>query len=71
MIDRETVKQIQQAPMEERFQLIELILQSLKEDMASKPTSEKPEFKRFRVRPFNLGQAVRVDREMIYAERGI
>ncbi len=68
MIDPETLKQIQQASVAERIQLIELILQSLKQDMAAHPASEKPSFKQFKARQFNLGREVQVDRNLIYAE---
>ncbi len=71
MIDQETVKQIQQASVTERIQLIELILESLKHDMATQPAGEKLSFKRFKAPQFNLGREVHGDRELIYAARGI
>lgn len=63
MIDLKTVEQIQQASVAERIQLIELILESLKHDMKIKSTAEKPPPTLFRVRQFNLGQEVEVNRE--------
>ncbi|NIW43283.1 MAG: hypothetical protein GWN30_00460 [Gammaproteobacteria bacterium] len=63
MIDLKTEEQIQQASMAERIQLIKLILKSLKRDMKIKSTAEKPPSTLFRVRQFNLGQEVEVDRE--------
>ncbi len=71
MIDLKTVEQIQQASVAECIQIIELILQSLKHDVKINRTGEKPKFKPFRVRQFNLGQEVQVNRDMVYAERGV
>lgn len=68
MIDLETVKQIQQASVAERIEIVELILQSLKRDIRTKFTGEKPKFK---VRQFNLGKEVQVDRDMVYTERSV
>jgi len=64
MIDTKTVQEIQDAPIEERIQVIEQILQSLKKDIQkAQPT------KTFTVRTFNLGSEVPIDRDQIYAER--
>ncbi len=63
------VKQIQQASVAERIQIIELILVSLKQDMSAKSASDKPAPKPFKVPQFNLGQEVQVSREVIYGER--
>ena len=71
MIDLKTVEQIQQASVAERIQIIELILQSLKHDMKINLASEKPKFKPFKVHQFNLGEDVQVNRDMVYAERGL
>ena len=71
MIDLKTVDQLKQAPIEERLQIIELILQSLKKDIRQKPKIEETRFKPFKVRKFNLGQEVHVDREELYSERGL
>lgn len=67
MIDLKTVDQIKRAPVEERLQIIEHILQSIKNDMLKPKTKEK--FKLFKVRKFSLGQEVHVDREELYSER--
>ena len=62
MIDTKTVQEIQDAPIEERIQVIEQILQSLKKDIQkAQPT------KTFTVRTFNLGSEVPIDRDQIYA----
>jgi len=71
MIDREAMKQIQHAPMAERIHIMELILQSLKQDMNRRLTTGKDQSTPFRVRPFNLGTDVHVDRDIMYAERSI
>jgi hypothetical protein len=63
------LEQIRQTSVEERIQLIELILQSLKQDLQISPTNEKPKAKPFKVRTFSLGQEVHVDRDRIYLER--
>lgn len=68
MID---LQQIQQASMTERLQLIEFILQSLKQDLQTDFVLEKPQAKPFKVRQFSLGQDVQVDRDKIYAERSM
>ncbi|MFQ5706021.1 MAG: hypothetical protein ACE5HO_01145 [bacterium] len=71
MIDLKTVDQLKQASIEERLKIIELILQSLKEDIKQKPKIAATRFKSFKVRKFSLGQEVHVDREDLYSERGL
>lgn len=66
MIDREAGNRIQDASVAERIQIIELILQSVKQDMGRIVTTGKRRFKPFRVRPFNLGTDVHVDRDAIF-----
>lgn len=68
MTVQETVQQLQDTPLTYRIQVIELLLQSLKDEIAQSETvqsSHKP----FRVQTFNLGTDVLVDREEIYADR--
>ena len=62
MIDKEMVKQIQRVSAAERTQLIEQILQSLKEDLPASPAGDKPKGKSFKVRQFNLDREVQVER---------
>ena len=69
MIAKDMLAQIQHAPLAERIQLIEVILQSLKDDIKS-GLSCRHRRKAFKVRKFNLGQEVCCDRDEIYAERG-
>ncbi len=70
MIAKETVQQLQDAPLADRIQVIEALLQSLKYDIAHhKPRQVAP--KPFTVRTFNLGTDIHLDREEMYAERGL
>ena len=69
MIAQETVQQLQHAPLAERIQVIEVLLESLKHDIVhQKPRQVKQ--RPFRVRIFDLGTDVSCDREEMYAERG-
>ena len=67
MID---IDQLKQAPIEERLQIIELLLQSLKKDIELKQQDGKKQYKPFKVRKFRLGQEVHVDRDELYSDRG-
>jgi hypothetical protein len=71
MIDLKLIEQIRQAPVAERIQIIELILQSLKDDAAISAGAEKPKAKPFSARRFNLGQEMQVDRDELYSDRGV
>lgn len=71
MIDPKTVNQLKQASIEERIQLIELILQSLKKDIKPELEIGKSQFKHFKIRKFSLGEEVHVDRDKLYSERGL
>ena len=70
MIPEETIAHIKQASIPERIRVIELLLKSLKTDIQS-PTCNPDHLKsqRFKVRGFNLGRDISVDRNMIYGER--
>ncbi len=69
MIAQKTLTQIQHAPLVERIQVIEVILQSLKQDIQPTVRREHPQKKVFKVRRFHLGQEVHCHRDEIYAER--
>jgi hypothetical protein len=71
MIDLKTVRQIKNAPVEERIQIIEFILQSLKNDIRSKFENENANYKKFKIRKFSLGEEVHVDRDELYSKRGL
>ena len=60
MIDTKTVKQIKSAPASERIQTMELILQSLKDEIKKEPQIER---KGFKVRKFRLGREIHFNRE--------
>ena len=65
---QEAIQQLQNASLTDRIQVIELLLQSLKDEIArGEPTqaARKP----FRIRTFNLGTDVQIDREEMYANR--
>jgi hypothetical protein len=68
MIDNKILNQVIQATVNERIRFIELILQSLKNELAEK-ARRQPKPKRFRVRQFGLGGEVHVDRDELYKER--
>lgn len=71
MIDQKTVNKIKQSPLEERIQIIELILQTLKNDIKQKTKDRESNSKPFKVHKFKLGNEVHVDREELYSDRGI
>ncbi len=60
---RLTLREIQEASVEERLHLIEVILQSLKKDIETTSPASK---KIFTVRKFSLGAEVHVDRDQLY-----
>ena len=60
---RLTLREIQEASVEERLHLIEIILQSLKKDIEMSSPAPK---KMFTVRKFSLGAEVHVDRDQLY-----
>jgi hypothetical protein len=67
MTIQETVQQLQHTPLSYRIQVIELLLQSLKEEITqseSVQTARKP----FRVQPVDLGADVSVDRDEMYGD---
>lgn len=66
MINSQTLQKIQEASVEERLHLIEILLQSLKKDIET--TSPAPK-KMFTVRKFSLGAEVHADRDQLYNER--
>lgn len=63
---RLTLREIQEASVEERLHLIELLLQSLKKDMETISPAPK---KIFTLRKFSLGGEVHADRDQLYNER--
>jgi len=68
MTVQETVQQLQYTPLAYRIQVIEPLLQSLKEEIAERKIAQSHR-KPFRVQTFDLGVDVIVDRKEMYAER--
>ena len=68
MTVQETVQQLQHTPLTYRIQVIELLLQSLKDEIAQNEALSAPR-KTFCVQTFDLGANVIVDREEMYADR--
>lgn len=66
----ESIDNIRSAPIEQRIQAIEVILESLKKDMLAATTKAQAP-KRFKIRKFSLGEEFHVDREQIYLDRSI
>jgi len=71
MIDPKTLQEIQDAPVDERLHIIELILQSLKRDMNMGASIKQPLYKPFTIRQFSLGEEVHIDRDQLYVEESI
>jgi len=67
---QEAVQQIQHAPLTERIRAIELLLQSLKNEIVQSEPMQAVR-KPFRIRTFNLGTDIQMDREEMYADRVI
>jgi len=71
MLNSKIVKQLKQASIEDRIKIIEIVLQSLKKDMKRGTINDlNLKSKPFKIRKFNLGTEVRVDRTKLYSERG-
>lgn len=62
---QEAVQQLQYASVAERIQVIELLLQSLKDEIIHDEPVRKP----FHIRTFNLGKDIQLDRDEMYADR--
>lgn len=70
MIAQDLLIQLQHAPLVERIQVIEVLLQSVKQDIKLPEPPKQPNTP-FIVRQFDLGSDVIVDRDAIYRERGM
>lgn len=69
MINQETLNQIQQIPLTERIQVIELLLHSVKNELKQNSIAQKITTPQFKVRQFHLGTDMTVNREDLYADR--
>lgn len=70
MTIQDAINTLQQASLQDRIHTIELLLESLKNDIAHTTTSPKIQ-KPFHIRTFDLGGDVIVDREEMYLGRGL
>lgn len=70
MTVQEAIKALQDAPVKERIQIIELLVQSLKNDIELVESAQKIQ-KPFTVRTFDLGSDILPDREEMYVSRGL
>lgn len=68
MIDPKTIRKIQQASIAERFRIIGLILESLKQDTQIQTGPDTNYSMPFVVRQFSFRQEVHVDRDELYAD---
>ncbi len=65
MINKEILNQLQKTSIQERIRIIEIILQSLKQDIKT-ATGGSARHKPFKIKKFDLGKEVHVDRDAIY-----
>lgn len=74
---QEIIAYIKSMPLKDRFAVLEATLNLIKNDINnSQPELEQIEEIRqrrrhFKIKPFDLGEDVTVDRDQIYSERGI
>jgi len=80
MSTQQVIREIQSMPLSERLIIIEATLKLITKDIGLVETSEeginlsdtlRQRRRNFRIKPFDLGEDVRVDRDLIYSERGI
>lgn len=68
MLENNTLEKIKKYPVQEKIEIIETILESLKTDIGNQ--IDKTKYVPFKVKKINLGQEIDVDRDELYAERG-
>ena len=68
MINTNTLEEIKKYPVNERIEIIESLLDSLKTDITNQNTSTK--YVPFTIKKISLGQEIHVDRDNLYSERG-
>lgn len=69
MINQTILRQIQLASVAERLQLVEFIVESLKQELSLATKQNITSRPRFTAKTISLGRDVRVDRDELYAER--
>ncbi len=68
MIDQELFQQIRLTSVQERIQILECIIESLKKELVLQTGTRLKPFPKFAVRTYRLGQDVTVDRNELYSE---
>jgi len=77
MSTQQVIAQIQSMPLSERFAILEALVQSIKHEtvLSNKEKEHREEIRRrrreFKIKTFDLGSEVIVDRDELYAERGL
>lgn len=70
MLKAEIYDEIKKATPEERVEILEYILRSLKIEFITPKKAKTKKMKKFKVQSFDFGAEVIVDREEMYSERG-
>lgn len=68
MTVQEAVRQLQEAPLPERIEAIEMLIASLKQEVFRQKPG-KADRDSFHIRTFDLGAEIDIDRDEMYAER--
>jgi len=77
MSTQQVIAQIQSMPLSERVAILEALVQSIKHEtvLSNKAKEHEEEIRRrrreFKIKGFHLGSDVVVDRDEMYAERGL
>lgn len=77
MSTQQVITQIQSMPLSERVAILEALVQSIKHEtvLSNKDEEHREEIRRrrreFKIKGFHLGSEVIVDRDEMYAERGL
>lgn len=71
MINSQYVDDILHSSIAERIRVIEILFESLKCDLEKEQEKirKQSKLKSFKIRKFNLGQEVYIDRDELYADR--
>ena len=69
MISQESLHQMQQVSIAERIDIIELLLNSVKNELKQNVLVQKSSLKPFKVQRFHLGADMNIDRSELYTER--
>jgi len=69
MINTNTLEEIKKYPVNERIEIIESLLDSLKTDIANQNIATQ--YVPFTIKKISLGQEIHVDRDNLYSERGL